>query len=300
MYIESSLVINKDVYETIKDFTMCSICTGIVCDPHQCQICQIGFCKACIEEWVSKSNTCPFKCTNSTIRESRIIRNIVSKLVFKCPWDCKEELTYEKFLIHEDMCEKQITQCPCCKLDVQKNILPKVLRGKKTYPTYEELFLENEELKKKLGSKLVDLYFINGLKVFETPSGSSIRTFSCKSPLPKSFSINIKFIKVAYPGHLVIGFSDKIFSGETKGYLGGDLGLGNWGVAGNGSIGQEGKWIKGTGFKQGDIVTFSSTKSVISYAVNQVPSGYSYDLKKKPLYLTFSFYYPNEKIEILS
>jgi hypothetical protein len=235
------------------------------------------------------------------IKDSRIIRNILSKLKFRCPWDCSEELSYDKFLIHEDLCVNQSSPCPCCKNSVQKSLLPKVLRGKKVFPSYEELYLENDDLKKKLQiqSKTPEVFFSNGSKVFETPSGSAIRTFSSKTPLPKSFTINIKFIKLVYPGHLVIGFSDKIFQGETKGYLGGDLGIGNWGVAGNGSIGQEGKWVKSVGFKQGDVVTFISTKSVITYSVNQVPSGYSYDLKKRPLYLTFSFYYPNEKIEIV-
>ena len=69
-------------------------------------------------------------------------------------------------------------------------------------------------------------------------------TFSSHMPITNFTSCKVLIKKTSSPGHIVIGFSDKILN-VAKGYLGGDFGNGTWGVSGNGSIGEEGKWTKG-------------------------------------------------------
>ena len=62
MYIEANNVINQDQYNTIKQFSICGICKGILYEPYQCQKCENGFCKKCLETWEKQSKTCPYKC----------------------------------------------------------------------------------------------------------------------------------------------------------------------------------------------------------------------------------------------
>lgn len=138
----------------------------------------------------------------------------------------------------------------------------------------------------------------NGTYIYRQDKSRSY-TFSCPEVLSSIFEIRMKIIKSTC-GYVSIGVSKTILD-ENKTYLGGDLGTGNIGLASNKSLGLEGKW-KGNckGFKTNDIVTLIGDNGVITYMVNdELDENFSYDMKTDELYLSFSFYYENDSIEIL-
>ena len=141
--------------------------------------------------------------------------------------------------------------------------------------------------------------FPDGTYIYVHKSSSS-KTFSCPDVLPASFEVKIKLINIHSP-NTVIGVSNKVHD-ESKVYLGGDLGPGNWGIAGNESLGEEGKWSSRQclGFDIGDEIIIKGENGVISYSVNgNNDNNYSYDLRTTELYLSFSFYFENDTIEII-
>ena len=299
MYIDSNSIVNTNIFETISHCAICSICTGIINEPQQCLSCDNCFCKRCINDWQQKSKTCPLKCSNPTFKDSRIVRGMLAKLVFTCPFEkCKLEIPYEEILLHEEKCEGRLCECPTCGTEIPKSQLKTLQRDKKI----ESMLKEIEELKAKnkdLENTIKKfIHFPNGSKIYETPKGNTIRTISSSLPLPENAIIKIKFSKLTHPGHIVVGVSDKIIN-ENRGYLGGDMGLGNWGIAGNGSLGEEGKWEKGCSYKQGDTIAITLQGSVIKYSINGTPNNYSYDIRRSKLYLTLSFYYGDEILELV-
>jgi hypothetical protein len=222
---------------------------------------------------------------------------MIARLIFKCEHGCNRELTYEEVFNHANECENLTGECPTCKTVVSRNKIK--IEQEKTIRALKD---EVEVLKKKLQYyeiMEVPTMFNNSKKEFVTPPGNFLRTISSMIPLPENFSISLRLIKLEHPGHMVIGLSDKIVN-ENKGYLGGDLGNGNWGVAGNGALGEEGLWRKGNCYKQGDILTLKGRGSEVTYLVNGKGSDYSFNLKNRPLYFSVSFYYENEVIELLN
>jgi hypothetical protein len=297
MYIDSSEILNSAVYQTVKDVVHCTICTGIIIEPQQCLTCDNCFCKGCIANWQSKSKSCPMKCPNPSFKDSRIVRNVLSKLVLKCPKSCPQELPYDEYFSHENECMNTISECPTCNSKVKRCEIQgdsvKVINALK-----EEI----NTLKSKLSyyeSNTVPTMFNNSQKTFKTVGGNFLRTISSEIPLPDVFTVKLRMKKLDHAGHMVIGVSDKVII-DNKGYLGGDLGNGNWGLAGNGALGEEGKWTRGGDYKQGDILTLKGKGSEITYMVNDKSFDYKYNLKNKPLYLTISYYYENQVLELIA
>jgi hypothetical protein len=124
MFIDNSQIVNQDYYETVKDISTCIICTGVVVDPMQCTSCENCFCKGCINAWIKKSSTCPFKCAKSEYKEaSRLVKNMMGKLVFKCPFEvCSSNVPYDELLQHDKKCSTigETTKCPTCGTEVKK------------------------------------------------------------------------------------------------------------------------------------------------------------------------------------
>lgn len=116
MYIEPDLVINKDFLKSLGSNAICSICSGIIFDPVQCLYCENSFCKDCIEGWINKQgkNSCPFRCTNPSFKASRVIKNLLSNLIFKCQNECKMEIPYLDLEQHYN------EKCPNIKIDYKE------------------------------------------------------------------------------------------------------------------------------------------------------------------------------------
>ena len=109
MYLDPESIINKEEFKLIEDNSICSICNGIIYSPIQCIQCENCFCSSCLEDWKKKKgeNSCPFKCEKCNFKPSRILKNILSKLKFKCNNGCNEEILYSDLESHyEEKCPK--------------------------------------------------------------------------------------------------------------------------------------------------------------------------------------------------
>ena len=149
-YIDPSSVINTQIFETIRDIATCVFCTGIVINAKQCNKCENCFCKDCIAKWKEKSNDCPFKCGEIVIGEpSRVVKNILNRITFKCPKHCRKEINYEELVQHVEECTNKVITCPTCSSRVPKDKVDKY--------SYFELKIENEILRAKLSHVEVKL-----------------------------------------------------------------------------------------------------------------------------------------------
>ncbi len=79
------LAANQRVGETVPDDYICSICTNFVWQPKQCNECEKLICKRCIDDWLTKSKTCP---TCIQVFQSgkivKVINNYLEASTFNC------------------------------------------------------------------------------------------------------------------------------------------------------------------------------------------------------------------------
>ena len=144
MYIDPDDVINKDNLKQIESSAVCSICSGIVIEPVQCLLCENSFCKNCLEDWKKKKgeNSCPFRCSNPSFKNSRLIKNLLANLKFKCQNGCNLEIPYL------DLQEHYKEKCSNIKID-KIDYKAKYLEYKQKY---EDLLEKYEELESKSNS----------------------------------------------------------------------------------------------------------------------------------------------------
>ena len=157
-------VIKDEYFNSIKDEVTCSICYDLKIDPVMCTKCQNSYCSKCITKWQNSSNKCPFQCDSPNYTVARIVKNLMSKLNFKCKNGCNKIIPFEKIKIHNEYeCEKINSQ------DKYEKLLKK----------YNELLEEKNELENNVGkifhfnmnSKIIEnkneLFFIyNNLSLF--------------------------------------------------------------------------------------------------------------------------------------
>src|SRR5574344_2466704 len=93
-YFDTSLIINQKEYAVIESFTKCVICEDLLREPMKCTQCENNFCKQCIENWMKKSNTCPFKCKDFEVKPAKFISQMLEKIKFKCKNGCDAEIPY--------------------------------------------------------------------------------------------------------------------------------------------------------------------------------------------------------------
>jgi hypothetical protein len=134
MYIDIESIQNKDQFELIKENVVCSICQGLIYHPQQCQKCEHNFCNDCIKLWLRNHNTCPFRCQNPTFKESRLMKNLLEKLNFKCPLGCDDIINYDDIDKHKQVCYKTSYKQKC--IDYENKI--------------KELENKNKELENKI------------------------------------------------------------------------------------------------------------------------------------------------------
>ncbi len=51
--------LNYDFVEDVPEELTCSICTGLLCEPHLMNCCEQQFCKDCLEKWLLRKKACP-------------------------------------------------------------------------------------------------------------------------------------------------------------------------------------------------------------------------------------------------
>ncbi len=131
MYYDIELVANPDVLETMKELSQCSICTGLVIDPKQCDKCENAFCRECVDSWLRKSSSCPFKCENPNFKEAgRALKTMINKLILRCPQGCPKTFNYEGLKTHVcDKTQENLKDCPCCGTKVQSSKIKLINNG---------------------------------------------------------------------------------------------------------------------------------------------------------------------------
>ena len=107
--LDSEQVLNKTLLEALDEIANCNICKNIVWNPMECNKCEHCFCKSCIDNWLSQSHTCPFKCSGMSFKESRMARSMLSNLLFKCN-KCGEVVKYENYENHVLSCPRENTR----------------------------------------------------------------------------------------------------------------------------------------------------------------------------------------------
>ena len=151
MYIEPDLVINKDIFKSLGSNALCSICGGIINEPVQCLDCENSFCKTCIQEWIHQKgeNSCPFRCINPSFKNSRVIKNLLLNLIFKCKNGCYMQIPYLELEAHYS------EKCPKIQIDFKQKYYEYKHK-------YEDLLKKYNELEKIIqGNNLHGLPGIN-------------------------------------------------------------------------------------------------------------------------------------------
>ena len=124
IFLNPEFIENKDFYNKISDIISCPICNGILIEPIQCETCENNYCKICIENWLKKSNSCPFKCSSlpKFKQSSRQTKSLLETLLFSCENSCgKNNINYNEIIKHySNECPKLNKNCPLC-----NQIIPK-------------------------------------------------------------------------------------------------------------------------------------------------------------------------------
>ncbi|KAK2723287.1 E3 ubiquitin-protein ligase NRDP1-like isoform X2 [Artemia franciscana] len=98
---------------------LCPICSFVLEDPIQVPTCEHAFCKSCIFEWLTRSQTCPIdRTTIDALKPApRIMRNFLSRLTLTCSnqtHGCPAILTLERLEAHLLQCNfdpKRLITC---------------------------------------------------------------------------------------------------------------------------------------------------------------------------------------------
>lgn len=110
-----------------------SICRGVLEDPIQAPTCEHTFCRVCIEEWLSRSSTCPIDRTIIEFEQlksiPRILRNLLNRLDISCENEgCSAIVKLDLLARHSIDCEfspKKYLQCSNgCQMNISKEDLP--------------------------------------------------------------------------------------------------------------------------------------------------------------------------------
>ncbi|CAF1445972.1 unnamed protein product [Adineta steineri] len=104
---------------SIDEELICSICGGVLQDPLQAPSCEHTFCQICIQEWLSRAQTCPIDRTPLEIDQMkpvpRILKNLLSRLDISCENEgCMAIVKLDLLVNHLIDCEyspKKLVQC---------------------------------------------------------------------------------------------------------------------------------------------------------------------------------------------
>ena len=276
---------------------------------YECYNCGAPHCKKCV--LVNKVICWECKCKD--FRQSFFALKMIQEIDIICN-KCSLSVKRNKITDHSLFCEGEEVNCAFigCK-DIMKkkdaiyhifsyhsNDMIKYFSG-----NYNVLNSLKESKKQNLENYPSNPNFIfqDNSPIF-TMTETSLFTVSSVNFMNKYgfFKVKIYIKQCENVGYITLGFIDK-FIKEKKGYLGGDLGSGNIGFAGNGAIGSNGKWIseKGSGFKEKDVIELLYDKGVCTYSVNgiQSPGKVTLITSSSNIYFAVTVYHNNTSILIL-
>lgn len=284
----------------------CGFCCQTPVNIVECDYCGLPYCYDC-----SLNNKC-ISCDRTSFSISKFGLLLVKNMLIKCK-NCLVQIPACIIDKHLTDCKLQTMKCKIrdCELEIRKNKLTEHL-----VTDHEDNLLKFIEKGEQLASSLAGLKIQDALSMIDYPNEflgawpnnskvfihqvNNFLTFSSQHQIADFCSCKI-FIKNALSvGHVVLGLSSKVLN-IKKGYLGGDFGEGNWGLAGNGCLGEEGVWKKGCSYKQGDIIELIFKQGWITYSINGNLIDYSYKLKKNvsTVYLSATAYYKNTCLVII-
>ena len=142
MYNDTSLVINKEVFDVLSAAAICPICQGVIVNPVQCVKCDNCFCKQCSLSWKRKNRGCPMKCQTFKTRQSILLSKLLSKIKFSCLSKCGEEIPYV------DLEEHYMSKCK--KIDFKAQFFSLSEKINNTKLSIEQLKRERDEMIKGL------------------------------------------------------------------------------------------------------------------------------------------------------
>ncbi|CAF1224771.1 unnamed protein product [Adineta ricciae] len=103
----------------IDEELICSICGGVLQDPLQAPSCEHTFCQVCIQEWLSRSETCPIDRTPLELDQlkpvPRILKTLLNRLDITCENEgCSRKIKLDHLTNHLNQCEyspKKLISC---------------------------------------------------------------------------------------------------------------------------------------------------------------------------------------------
>ena len=108
MFLDSSLLVDKEKFENMENDITCPICKGIIKDPYFCNKCQNNFCNTCIQKWEEINDECPFRCTLPVYTPNLFLSKIFSQLLeFKCAKGCEKIISYKDVDDHYKNCKNE-------------------------------------------------------------------------------------------------------------------------------------------------------------------------------------------------
>lgn len=276
---------------------ICPICKDLSNDPYECKGCNQTYCKDCTSELRNYCNQCE---TASGFVYSKIARKIINDTEVLCKF-CSLKVKKGDMEIHYSNCEKYKLICkyPSCKFTGSKNdFFEHVIVFHKgelidlfTREQHSEFSVANQGL----------LTWMSGNKEF-VKKGNGKFLHSTNIKVKKLTNIKLKFSNCKDYNYCQIGFSSSQYDGLDK-YLGGETGKESWGLAGNGVIGEEGKWNKS--FQSylkysNEEITLKFNNGLIQVSVGVKGNTYLYNLGIKEAYLTVGLYHEGSTVTIIS
>ena len=307
--------------QTIKLLT-CPICKNLTEDPLECLSCSQIYCKPCNPTFCKTCNK------SSEFQHSKVARKIIMNVEVNCPYCNQKFKKGDLDEIHYKVCDKYKIKCidSNCNFESTKNNFIEHILSTHSNEFLDIFTIDIDEIKKDLQHVLSprsvkklkinnkcssDLTNVHNKLYLQWCNSSSkfVKTYKGKHLYSTINSFNNATIKIKFSNcknynYCIVGFSKCKYLNGTK-YLGGETGKGDWGLAGNGSIGEEGTWSKtnvsnNTKYTT-EIITLNFFNGEISYSIQgKENNNYRYNLSVKEVYLTVGLYFEGDTVEILN
>lgn len=269
----------------------CPVCLDQAKDAVECTQCAQIFCEICTKPL----QKCPMCRASSSFKISAFARKFINNLPKKCDF-CEFTTTCVEIKYHMEKCEFRRIDCNLCNFKgLKKEFISHIIN------THSAILLSNFTSSTSEPEIKTQHLWENQTTTLK----HSFELLTTQTSLTKAenVKVDIRVKSTKNPAFIVLGFSStKIHLANGK-FLGGDLGKGNWGIAGNGALGEEGKWGKGETFKQGDLVTLIYQSGTIKYSINGKQNGYSYSFSKtggNQVYIAASLFNEGDVLEIVN
>lgn len=280
---------------------ICLKCNELADDPYECVRCNQCYCKNCL---INLSNYCVSCKQTTNFNISKIGKKIIDQLIVPCKY-CGDKYKNEEKSMHYSKCTRIKISCkyPECRFQGEKNAFLEHVYVYHMNELYSYFSLssnvKNQDFLNFHNQGII--VWQNELKVQKRPGGQNKKYLISSLNKFKKAKIVVKFDCQDY-NFCMIGFSKDQYNGDNL-YLGGETGLGTWGVAGNGVIGEEKKWNKNFesvfSFK-GDEIMLNFDNGIIRFQINNKKNNYAYDLKEQEVYLSATLYHADSTITIIS